>query len=440
MKKLFIWIGIIVVILVIAVVVKRLNTKQGIKVSVEKPARRNINETVSANGKIQPENEIKISSDISGEITELHVKDGDFVHKGQLLAKINPQIYQSQLERIAASVDQARAQLANAKASKAQADARMIEAESSYKRSKTLYDQKVISQSEYESAKSAYDVAKAQQEAAVQSVKSAEYSITSAQASLKEATDNLGKTSIFAPKDGTIYGLKVEQGERVVGTLQMAGTEMMRIADLNYMIAMVDVNENDIVRVHRGDTSTIEVDAYPKRKFKGIVYELSNAAKSGLAASTDQATNFEVKVRIISESYADLKSKLAGNESPFRAGMNASVEIQTNRKENVMSVPLESVTTRLKNEKDKTKKDKEGEEGKAASKDDMETLLFYVDKDNKARKMTVKSGMQDDKYIEIETPVDTSLQVITAPYSAVSKTLKDGDQVIITDKSKLFEK
>lgn len=443
MKRIYWIIGaLLLVLIVVAVIAKSKGGDKGTRVTTESPARHDIIETVTANGKIQPENEIKISSDISGEIIELLVKDGDYVKKGQVLTKVNPQIYQSQLERIAASVDQARAQLANAKASKAQADARLLEAELSYKRSVSLHDQKVLSDADFETARSAYEVAKAQQEAAIQSIHSAEFSINSAQASYREATDNLGKTTILAPRDGTIYGLKVEKGERVVGTSQMAGTEMMRIADLNYMVAVVDVNENDIVRVHNGDTATIEVDAYPKKKFKGIVYEMSNAAKTGtVTSSTDQATNFEVRIKILSESYADLKTKLASNESPFRAGMNTTVEIQTNKKVNVMCLPLECVTTRDKNEKDK-KTTLEGSTGVTSTiaKDDLEQVVFYADEAMKAKKLVVSTGIQDDKYIEITSAIDEKIKVITGPYSAVSRTMKEGDKLIVVEKSKLFEK
>jgi HlyD family secretion protein len=307
-----------------------------------------------------------------------------------------------------------------------------------------LHNQKVISDAEFEASKSAYDVAKSQVEAAYQNIKAAEYAINSAQASLKEANDNLGKTTILAPNDGTIYGLKIERGERVVGTSQMAGTEMMRVADLNFMMVTVDVNENDIVRVHRGDTSTIEVDAYPNRKFKGVVYEIANAAKSSTTVSADQATNFEVKIRIIPASYADIKEKLTVNESPFRAGMNATVDIQTGMKENTLCVAIESVTTRDKNEK-KEKKDAADKSNSPAtstssSRDDLEQVVFVVDSAGKAKKLVVKTGMQDDKYIEVVSGISENDQVITGPYSAVSRTLKEGDKLMIVDKTKLYEK
>jgi HlyD family secretion protein len=442
MKRIFWWLGGIILFLVLVAIIGKqagcINSNKGTKVSVVKAERRTILESVGANGKIQPENEIKISSDISGEITELYVKDGDYVRKGQLLAKVNPQIYLSQQERIAASVDQARAQLANAKASKAQAEARLISEEASYKRSKSLHDQKAISDAEYETSKSSYEVAKAQVEAAIQTMHAAEFAITSAQASLKESNDNLNKTTILAPNDGTIYGLKVERGERVVGTSQMAGTEMMRIADLNFMMVTVDVNENDIVRVHRGDTSSIEVDAYPNRKFKGVVFEIANAAKSstGIATSSDQATNFEVKIRIVPESYSDIKAKLASNESPFRAGMNATVDIQTGKKENVMSLPIECVTTRDKNEKEK----KKDNDKSVATRDDLEQVVFVIDSAGKAAKMKVETGIQDDKYIEITSDINEHVQVVSGPYSVVSKTLKEGDKLMVVEKGKLFEK
>lgn len=439
MKRTIWWLsGIVGILLVFALIAKQagwINSDKSIKVSAQKPERHTIIETVSANGKIQPENEIKISSDISGEITELYVKDGDYVHKGQLLAKVNPQIYQSQQDRIAASVDQARAQLANAKASKAQADARLISEEATFKRNTNLHNQKVISDAEYETSKSSYEVAKAQVDAANQTIRGAEFAITSALASLKESTDNLNKTTIIAPNDGTIYGLKVERGERVVGTSQMAGTEMMRIADLNFMMVIVDVNENDIVRVHRGDTSIIEVDAYPGKKFKGVVYEIANAAKSATTVSSDQATNFEVKIRIVAESYAEIKAKLASNESPFRAGMNATVEIQTGKKEGALCVPIECVTTRDKNDKDK----KPASDKATTNKDDMEQIVFVIDSGT-VKKVIVTTAMQDDKFIEVTSALNEDAMIVTGPYSAISRTLKVGDKVQVVEKSKLYEK
>ncbi len=440
MKRIIWWLlGVIIVLLVAAFIGKKagwINSEKGIKVSVIRADHRTIIETVAANGKIQPENEIKISSDISGEITELYVKDGDYVHKGQLLAKINPQIYQSQQDRIAASVDQARAQLANAKASKAQADARLLAEDANFKRNTSLHNQKAISDAEFETSKSTYEVAKAQVEAANQTIRGAEFAITSALASLKESTDNLNKTTILAPKEGTIYGLKVERGERVVGTSQMAGTEMMRIADLNFMMVIVDVNENDIVHVQRGDTSKIEVDAYPGKKFKGVVFEIANAAKSSISASTDQATNFEVKIRIVATSYLDIKTNLAANESPFRAGMNATVDIETGRKENVLCVPIECVTTRDKNEAEKKKTN----DKTATTRDDMEQVIFAVDSLGKAIKIAVLTGIQDDKVIQITSELDDKTQIVNGPYSVVSRTLKEGDKLLVVDKSKLYEK
>ncbi len=440
MKRIIWWLlGIVILLVVVAFIGKKagwINAKKGIKVSVVSPEYRTIIEMVAANGKIQPENEVKISSDISGEITELFVKDGDYVQQGQVLAKVNPQIYQSQQDRIAASVDQARAQLANAKASKAQADARWIAEEASYKRNTSLHFQKAISDAELEASKSSFDVAKAQVEAANQTIRGAEFAITSALASLKESTDNLNKTTIMAPKEGTIYGLKVQRGERVVGTSQMAGTEMMRIADLNFMMVIVDVNENDIVHIQRGDSSKIEVDAYPGKKFVGVVYEIANAAKSSLSVSADQATNFEVKIRVVPQSYAEIKSKLAANESPFRAGMNATVDIETGRKEGVLCVPIECVSTRDKNETEK----KKTTDKISTSRDDLEQIVFMVDSAGNAKKVQVQTGIQDDKFIEITSTLSEKIKIISGPYSAISRTLKDKDKLLVVDKSKLYEK
>lgn len=412
--------------------------KEKVKVSIAKTEKRTIIETVTANGKIQPQNEVKISPDVSGEITELLVSEGQYVSKGQLLVKIRPDIYQSQAARVAAGVDNARANMANAMSRKTQADARFKEAEASFARSKKLYDQKVISDSEFEAAQSAYQVAKAEVEAAHQSVKAAEYSINSAIASLKEANDNLSRTSIFAPNDGTIYGLKVKKGERVVGTSQMAGTEMMRLADLNYMEVVCDVSENDIVRISKGDTAFIEVDAYLNKKFKGIVSELSNAANTNLVGSSDQVTNFQVKIQVLQNSYADLKSKLASNESPFRSGMNASVEIQTDIQDGVLCVPIESVTTRTDEEKGKNKKESKTEETqKTTTTTDIKELVF-LNSAGKVSKRFIKTGIQDDKYIEVTEGLKEGDEVVTGPYTAVSRLLKDGDEITVVAKEKLY--
>jgi HlyD family secretion protein len=418
------------------------------KIATEKAEKRTIIETVSASGKIQPEVEVKISPDVSGEVVELYVKEGDKVKKGDLLAKINPDIYVSNLDRMVATLNAQKASQSNAKSRLAQVRAQFINAESTFKRNETLFAQGVISQSEYDAAKAAYEVAKEEVSAAEESFKAAQYTVYSYQASVKEASDNLKKTSIFAPVDGTISSLSIEKGERVVGTSQFAGTEIMRIANLNEMEVSVSVNENDIVRVNLGDTTLVEVDAYLNRKFKGIVTEIANSA-SVTGLTTDQVTNFDVKIRILRESYADLIPKDKPNLSPFRPGMSATVDIQTETQYNVLSVPIQSVTTREDTvKKDEVKKDKanetvvtDGDHEVVKVKDQKaEDVIEYVFVYNsgKVEMRKVKSGIQDNTYIQIKQGLVDGDEVVSAPYTAITRKLKDGDKVERVDKKELF--
>ena len=364
-KKLRNLIIVVVVLIILAIIGKKagwFGKVELTRVSTEKVMRRTITEVVSASGKIQPEVEVKISADVSGEIVELHVREGDQVSKGQLLAKINPDIYTSMLERMSAALNTAKANLANMRSRLTQAESQFNKTELNYNRNKQLFDNKAISTSDFESIKSAYEVSRAELEGARQAVVASEFEVKSGEASLKESSDNLRKTSIFAPVNGTVSKLNVEQGERVVGTSQMSGTEIMRIANLHEMEVSVDVNESDIVRVHMSDTAVIEVDAWLNRKFKGIVTEIANTASSA-GVSTDQVTNFTVKVRILQESYADLLSKERPDDSPFRPGMSATIDIQTKTMRDVLSIPVQAVTTRdtvKANEEaaDKTEKEK----------------------------------------------------------------------------------
>jgi HlyD family secretion protein len=424
-----------------------------IKVAVEKAAVRTIIETVGANGKIQPEVEVKISSDVSGEIVELPVKEGEVVKKGQLLVRINPDIYEAAVQRIEAGLNTSRSTLANTKARLAQAESQFEKAKSDYERAKKLFDGGAISTAEFEASRSAFEVAKSEVEAAKQSVFGSEFNIRSAEASLKEARDNLGKTSIYAPVNGTISKLSVEKGERVVGTSQMSGTEMMRLANLSEMEVSVDVNENDIVRVKLGDTSLIEVDAYLDKKFKGIVTEIANSANiQGM--TTDQVTNFMVKIRILSESYADLIPKDHPGQSPFRPGMSATVEIQTRKAANVLTVPIQAVATRdtsrsarnrMQGSEDKAQSESAGtsaQESKNKSKEEEEAKKLiecvFVIENGKAKIVPVKSGIQDNTFIEVISGLKDGQEVITAPYSALSKDLKEGAAVKVVPKNELF--
>ena len=382
-----------------------------IKIAVEKAELRSVTETITANGKIQPEKEVKISPDVSGEIVELNVKEGDKVIKGQLLCRIKPDTYISQRDRSLAAIS-------SAKARQSQSQAQFIQAELSFQRSKQLFEEQTISKSEFEQAEAQYTVARSE-------VDAAKYSVISAEASLKEANENLTKTTIYAPMSGTVSMLLVELGERAVGTGLMTGTEMMRVADLSRMEARVEVNENDIVRVNLGDTALIEVDAFLDYKFKGIVSEIANSAKT-TGVSADQVTNFDVKILLLPESYQNLTK--SGEANPFRPGMSASVDIQTETRRSVLSVPIQSVTTRIDTTKLLV----------TPSDENIRTLVFITDGTYAVAK-DVKTGIQNNSFIEITSGIKEGDQIITAPFSAISKKLSDSTLVQIVKKEELFK-
>lgn len=403
----------IVLIIVVLVVGKKLGwigSEFRYKVTVEKVELRTVTETITANGKIKPEVEVKVSSDVSGEILELKVKEGDEVEKGQILARIQPDIYQRNLEKMEAS-------LKNIEANLSQSVAQFKQKELAYKRNKQLWEGKTISESAYELALAEYNVAKA-------SVEASQASLSNAQASLNEAKDNLTKTTIYASMDGTVSRLNVEKGERVVGTAQFAGTEMMTIANLNNMEVVVDVNENDIIRVSHNDTALIEVDAYLKTKFKGIVTQIANSAKLE-GTSADQITNFEVKILILPESYQNLMTEENTGIYPFRPGMSATVDVQTNTVKDVLTVPIQSVTTR---------KDTLNTEAKGVDKMEEKVEVVFVVVDGEIEQRKVEPGIQDAQYIEIVSGLKLGEEVVSGPYSAISKKLKNEDLVEITDK------
>lgn len=444
-------VAVITVFLIIASQAGWIGKEAATKVSVQKTELRNIIEFVSASGKIQPEKEIIIAPDASGEIVGLYVKEGDSVKAGDLLMKINPDIYLSTVEKVTASLNSTKANLANSKARKAQVEAQLLKAESDYKRGKKLFEQKVISQSEFDGINTSYEVAKSEVKAAEESVAAAEYSIKNAEAGLKEAQDNLTKTAVFAPIDGTISKLSKELGERVAGASQFSGgTEVMRIANLANMEAQVDVSENDIVRVKLGDTALIEIDAYLDRKFKGIVTQIANSSNSDLT-STDQVTNFKVKIRVLQSSYNDLLKKNPRQTSPFRPGMSASVEIMTNYRQNVVSIPIQAVTTRQDTSAfgAKTRRPKSKikvENGSTQTKNTKSTKIkeevkeyVFVLENNKAVLRMVKTGIQDDQNFEIIEGLKEGEQIIIAPYKAISRSLKNREPVEVVDKSKLFD-
>ena len=451
MKKI-IWIISVGVLLLIGVfMLKNCSGTKAISVTTETAQKRNIIETVSANGKIQPEVEVKISSDVSGEIVELFVKEGDQVKKGEILCKINPLIYESNLTRMVATLNGTKANLLNSKARLDQIRASFVNVEKTYLRNKKLLDQGAISQAEFDVSKAAFDGAIADMKGAEENVNAADYNVKSTEASLKEANDNLAKTTIFSPVNGTVSKLNREKGERVVGTAQMEGTEIMRLANLNEMEVSVDVNENDIVRVQSGDTSSIEVDAYADRKFKGIVTEIANSANT-TGVTAEQVTNFSVKIRILQESYQDLVNANK-NGAPFRPGMSATVDIQTKQAKGIVAVPIQAVTTRtdssayLKN--NMKGEEEEGEQGivvNNANNNEEKKLkdaliveeCVFLYRDGKVKKLKVKTGIQDNNFIEIKEGVKVGDEIISGPYSAIAKQLKEGTEVKKVDKSELF--
>ncbi len=374
-------------------------------------------ETVAATGKIQPEVEIKLSSEVSGEIIELPIIEGQQVKKGDLLVSINPDLVQ-------AMVDQSQAGLQNVKAQLTQAEANLANVKINYDRNKSLFDKGVISKSDWERSQTDYEVAQA-------NVQSAFYNVRSAQSSVKQSRDNLSRTSIFAPRDGTISKLSVELGERVVGTAQMAGTEIVRVANLNNMEVEVDVNETDIVKVSVGDSTIVEVDAYLKREFKGIVTEIANTAENTL--SVDQVTNFKVKVRILPDSYKDLTDNKPENYSPFRPGMTATVDIITNKKERIIGVPISSIV--IKTDTSSAKKKKVIKKTTSTNTEKFE-CVFIKDGDI-AKLRVITTGIQDDSNIEITSGLNEDDEVIVGPYNTVTKTLKSGDKVESKEEDKI---
>jgi HlyD family secretion protein len=449
-KKLLWTIVSLVVLIVLFVTLKKtgvIGKEDGLTVSAEKAAMRTIIETVNASGKVYPEIEVKVSPDISGEIVELNVNEGDSVTKGQVLARIYADIYSTQRDQVAAGVNQARAQLANSSASIVGLQATLENAKQVYERQLKLYNDKVTSRQEFEQAQQAYRSAEANYTGAKEGLKGTQAAISGAEAQLARANKDLSRTTLVAPMNGIISLLAVKKGERVVGTAQMAGTEMMRVADMRSIEIRVDVGENDIPKVKIGDTAVVEVDAYTNRKFKGLVYKIANPITAGAAAGgSSEVTNYKVHIRLLQSSYQDLL--VAGNTFPFRPGMSASADIQTKTKVNVLSIPLNAVTTRDKSEgkagASTGKEDKKEEAAPATDKksleaDDTEEVVFVLQKDNRVKKVKVKTDIQDLNYIEIVDGIKAGDQVITGPYNTVSKLIKDSSLVKIVSKDKLFE-
>lgn len=449
MKKSLKWILIVVGVLAVLFVGAKMlggSSKTGTKVTAEKAQKRTIIETVNASGKVYPEVEVKISPDISGEITELDVQEGDSVKKGQVLARIYADIYSSQRDEAAARVMQSQATVANSEANLTSLKAQLDQAKINYDRNKELFDEKVISKSEFEQFQTQYQTAQSQYNAAQQNIRSLKAATQSTQTSLVAANKNLSRTTLVSPMNGVISSLSVKKGERVSGNSFTLGTEMMRVAEMDVMEVRVDVGENDIVKVNIGDSADIEVEAYNNRKFKGVVTQIASSTKTTQTSSGD-VTNYEVRIRIDASSYGDLVDPSKPKRFPFRPGMNASADIKTKRKADVVSVPIASVAARLKGS-DKSVADEKKEKEKVKndntdvniSGDALEEVVFVIKQDGTVEKRTVTTGIQDMNYIEVTSGLKEGDQIVTAPFDAVNKTMKSGDKVIIVPKDKLFQK
>lgn len=456
-KKIWWIIGILLVLAVTLIILKKkevIGKKEGVKVATEKITRRTIIETVSASGKVYPEDERKVSSDVSGEVVEMYVEEGDSVRKGQLLAKVFADVLTSDRDRAASIVNQQEAQVGNTEASLRAFEARLNQAKLSYDRQRKLYDEKVISKSEFETAEGAYLTAKADLDAARQTIRSGKAGVQSAQASLTAANKNLSRTTVISPMDGIVSLLAVKKGERVAGNSFSLGTEIMRVADMSKIEVRVDVGENDIPKVKIGDSAIIEVDAYNDRKFKGVVTQISSSSTSAqtqAAATSTDVTNYKVYIRIDPSSYADLIDPAKGKNLPFRPGMSASADIMTTKQANVIAVPILAVTTRDKNEEVSKAKAKEEEDKKKAQgqevtttanavmSEEMEEVVFVMQKDGTVKKVAIKTNIQDNEYIEVLSGLKEGDEVISAPYNTISKTLKDGMKVTVVAKEKVYD-
>ncbi len=462
MEKKWIWllVGMVAVIATLLGLKKAgvIGKEEGTKVSVETVSRRNITEVVTASGKVYPEVEVKISPDVSGEIVELTVMEGDSVKKGQLLARVYADILATQRDQAAAVVNQQQAQVGNATASQEAFKARMNQAERQYDRQKKLFEEKVISRLEFEQAENAYLTAKADYNASLKSIQSTKAAVVSAQASLQRTNKDLGRTSVLAPMNGVVSLLNVKKGERVVGNSMMAGTEIMRIADMRVIEVRVDVGENDVPKVSYGDTAIVEVDAYTTRKFKGIVTQIASTnrgAGGSVSTSITDVTNYEVRIRLMPDSYADLIDPSRPKNFPFRPGMSTSADIRTTTNENVISVPINAVTTRDRSDTltvDAFKKQSGDKKDKKASTtptttpetpirnvDEVEEVVFLLEPDGTVRRVKVRTDIQDISYIEVVDGLKPGDIVITGPYTTVSKSLRNGMKVKVVPKEELFE-
>jgi len=446
----------LIAVVILLVILKKtgvIGKDEGVKVSTEKVTKRTIVETVNASGKVYPVVEVKMSPDISGEIVELNVAEGDSVKKGEVLARIYGDIYATQRDQAVAIVNQQEAQVANTTASIGALQAQLDQAKKTYTMQKELFDEKIISKNEFNSAEAAMRSAQANYNAALQGIRGGQAGVQSARAALAKANKDISRAALIAPMDGVVSLLNVKKGERVVGNSMMAGTEMMRIADLNKIEVRVDVGENDIPKVHLGDSATIDIDAYYNRKFKGIVTQIASS-NTGAATQTalntgTEVTNYKVYIRLLPESYTDLIDPKKPKAFPFRPGMSASADIITKTHVNRLAVPINAVTTRDKNDTlpgnkkiaDDTKPsdNMSGADETSSNADDLEEVVFTVQKNNKVKKVKVRTDIQDINYIEILSGLKEGDEVVTSPYNVVSKTLKDSMLVKVVQKSELFE-
>jgi HlyD family secretion protein len=451
---LFIVIGVIVLILALIALKGVFGGDSGVRVSAEKVARRNITEVVTASGKVYPEKEVKISPDVSGEVVELGVQqEGDSVHKGQVLAKVYADILTNQRDQAAAQVNQQEALVSNMQEQLPGLKTSMDNAKKALDREKQLLDEKVVSRSEYETAQNTYQMASASYMAALQSVRGNQAGAVSAKYNLDVAAKNLSRSTVVSPIDGVVSLLSIKKGERVVGNSMMAGTEMMRVADMSKIETIVDVGENDIPKVALGDSALVTVDAYSNRKFRGIVTQIASSVSTASGASTttvstNDVTNYKVHIRLLPDSYKDLIDPAKPKHFPFRPGMSASADIQTRTHAGVLSVPINAVGVREKNTDNAVLSNAEDANGdnsnnrpqtNATGSDDLDEVVFLVEPGDTVRKVKVHTDIQDINYIEITDGVKEGDKVITGPYSVVSKTLKSGQRVKVVPKDKLFE-
>lgn len=445
LKHILIGVGVLLVLLIVAKFTGLIGGEQIEKVTVEKAGSKKVVETVTASGKIQPETEVKLSSEVSGEVTQLLVKEGDVVKKGQLLCKVRPDVLQSGYERAVASYNSQKASVAASQQQLIQTQANFVNAEATYKRNVELYNKKVISAAEFDAAKAAYLTAKANLASAKENVTGAKFGLEQNGANVKEAGANLAKTTIYSPVDGVVSKLSIELGDRILGTSQMAGTEIMRISNLTTMEVNVDVNENDINRVNVGDSATVEVDAFADKKFKGVVTEIASSSTSVGTATTsvDQVTNFSVKVRLIANSYSAVKGGAKDLPSPFRPGLSATVDIES-KSVTGLAVPIQSVFT---SDKDKST-DPMANAGNDQNQDKQKTKLtdkkvkqfvyLFDSKTSTVKQAEVTTGIQNDQFIIVKTGLKDGQEIVSGPYSAIQNKLKDGMKVEKTTKDKLF--